>query len=82
MVLRGIDVAAEASLLVDGQAVEGEVACLDGAFSPAYCSSERVEIRLAAPPAAPGLHLLQVQNPAGPQSNELPICVEPLEACL
>ena len=82
MRLRGIDVAAGAGLLLDGEAADGEVVCLEGSFAPTYCASERIEIRLAAPPTEPGLHLLQLQNPAGPQSNELPICVEPLEACL
>jgi YVTN family beta-propeller protein len=82
MQLRATDVAAEASLFLDGAATAGEVTCLDGAFAPTYCSSGRVAIRLATPPTAPGIHLLQVQNPDGPQSNELPICVEPLEACL
>ena len=80
--LRGIDVAAGASLFVDGQAVDGEVRCLEGAFAPTWCSSERIEVRLVAPPTAPGLHLLQIQNPAGPQSNDLPICVEPIESCI
>jgi YVTN family beta-propeller protein len=81
MRLRATDVASDASLILDGDATEGEVVCLDGAFTPT-CSSGRVEIRLAAPPTEPGIHLLQVQNPDGPLSDELPVCVEPLEACL
>ena len=28
-----------------------------------------------------GLHLLQVQNPAGPLSQELPICVGAIRSC-
>jgi YVTN family beta-propeller protein len=81
LLLRGIDVAADASLFLDGDAVDGDVRCLDGSFVPTWCSSERIEVRLATPPTEPGLHLLQVQNPDGPQSNELPICVEPIDAC-
>jgi YVTN family beta-propeller protein len=79
--LEGIDVRPGALLLVDGQPTSGAVECVDGAFEPEFCSSQRVSIRLDAPPAAPGLHLLQIQNPQGPLSNELPLCVGGSAAC-
>jgi hypothetical protein len=79
--LEGIDVRPGALLLVDGQPTSGAVECVDGAFEPEFCSSQRVSIRLDAPPAAPGLHLLQIQNPQGPLSNELPLCVGGHAAC-
>jgi hypothetical protein len=82
MLLRGIDIAAGATLLVDGTLAAGEIRCLDADFAPKFCASQYVEVRLDAPPTDPGLHLLQVQNPDGPLSNELPICVGPAPYCL
>ena len=78
--LRGIDIEAKARIHVDGAPAPGAVRCVGGDYAP-YCSSERVEIRLDDPPRAPGLHLVQVQNPDGPLSDELPVCVPPLERC-
>ena len=45
-----------------------------------FCVNGPVSIDLDATPAA-GLHLVQVQNPAGPISNELPICVGAAANC-
>jgi YVTN family beta-propeller protein len=73
LVLAGFAIHGEAGLFVDGQPADGSVRCQDGSFTP-YCESGLVEIELATLPAAPGLHTLQVQNPAGPLSNELPMC--------
>jgi hypothetical protein len=82
MILRGIDIEAGAALLVNGVPASGTLACVGGEFAPKYCASQRIRVLLDAPPDTPGLHLLQVQNPDGPQSNELPICVAPLARCL
>jgi YVTN family beta-propeller protein len=78
--VRGIDVAEGASLLVDGAAAGGTLRCVDGDFTP-FCASERLEIRLDVRPTPGGFHLVQVQNPDGPQSNELPLCVSPIGRC-
>jgi hypothetical protein len=80
MTLRGVTVRSDALILVDGQPVAGSVACVGGSFSPVYCSSSTVSVQLAATPAN-GLRLLQLQNPRGPLSNELPICVGPVAGC-
>jgi hypothetical protein len=81
MSLEGIDVHRDASILVDGQPVIGTLLCLAGSFTP-YCDSELVEINLGSIPSPNGLHLLQVQNPQGILSNELPICVGVYANCL
>jgi YVTN family beta-propeller protein len=73
MDLRGVDVRGDAEILIDGRPVSGEISCVEGAFDP-YCSSDHVEIALAATPPE-GTHLLQVQNPQGPRSPEVPVCV-------
>jgi YVTN family beta-propeller protein len=79
--LRGIEVAEGARIHVDGELARGQVLCAGGKFAPRFCDTERVEVRLAAPPTSPGLHLVQLQNPQGPLSNELPVCVPPIERC-
>jgi YVTN family beta-propeller protein len=80
MTLRGVTVRSDAVILVDGQPVAGTVACVGGSFSPVYCSSSTVSVQLAATPAN-GLRLLQLQNPRGSLSNELPVCVGPVAGC-
>ena len=77
---RGIDVRAGASVFVDGVRVDGEVRCVDGSFSPEFCSSEIIDIQIFAA-FERGLRLLQIQNPQGPFSNELPICVDKVASC-
>jgi hypothetical protein len=71
--LVGVDVRGDARILVDGQAVGGSVGCNGGSFTP-FCNTSSVRITLTAIPAL-GLHLLQLQNGAGPISPELPFCV-------
>ena len=80
MTLRGVDVHDAARILVDGQPVAGTIACSGGSFAP-LCTSGLVVIDLATMPSN-GAHRLQVQNPKGPFSNELPICVGPVAGCL
>jgi DNA-binding beta-propeller fold protein YncE len=81
MTLAGIDVFADASVLVDGAPVAATLSCVGGSFTP-FCSSRVVRIDLTAIPSTNGTHLLQVQNPNGPLSNELPICVGLVAGCL
>ena len=79
--LRGIEVAEGARIHVDGALAAGQVLCAGGRFAPRFCDTERVELRLEAPPTTAGLHIVQVQNPEGPLSNELPVCVPPIGRC-
>jgi hypothetical protein len=76
LTLRGIDVREGASIVLDGQVVPGTLTCLGGSYTP-YCSSEQIRIQLDSRPPD-GLRLLQVQNPKGPLSVELPICFSTL----
>lgn len=81
MQLRGIDVRGDAQILVDGQVVAGSISCdPPGGFAP-YCESEDIVVDLTSLPGN-GLRLLQVQNPEGPLSNELPICVGAVGGCI
>ncbi len=82
MTLVGVDVRGDAQIIVDGQVVSGSISCQGGSFTP-YCDSQTVVISLSSVPPN-GLHLLQVQNPHGPLSPEMPICVDNsgVNACL
>jgi hypothetical protein len=80
MTLVGIAVEEGASILVDGQLVSGTLACTGG-FSSPLCDSEEVVITLDSVPPS-GIHLLQIQNPDGLLSNELPLCVGSVGGCL
>jgi YVTN family beta-propeller protein len=68
------DVSSTAAVLVDGQPVAATLTCSAGVFA-GFCVNGLISIDLAARPTPDGLHLVQVQNPAGLLSNELPICV-------
>jgi YVTN family beta-propeller protein len=59
--------------LIDGVpvALEAPIACQSGTLPD--CNTPYVLIDLAAPPATSGLHLLQLQNPDGLLTNELPV---------
>jgi hypothetical protein len=81
MTLAGSDVFSGAVVLVDGAPVEATLTCVGGSFTT-FCSSGVIRIDLAAIPSPNGTHLLQVQNPSGLQSNELPVCVGPVAGCL
>jgi hypothetical protein len=81
MLLTGIDVRSDAVLYVDGQPVTGSIVCASGGSFDPYCSTQQVTITLDSDVTGNGLHLLQVQNPAGPLSNELPVCVGPASGC-
>ena len=80
MRLRGEHVQPGAHLIVDGRRVPGEVRCEVGELPD--CEDDALFVELAALPAEPGMHLLQVQNPAGLFSNDFVFFVrdEPLRA--
>jgi len=75
----GVDVSASAVVLVDGQPQPG--ALISCTPSGGFCPNGSIGVDLDVKPAA-GAHLLQVQNPKGLLSNELPICVGSNAACL
>jgi YVTN family beta-propeller protein len=79
--LAAIDVRGDAQIVLDGQVVSGTIQCTGGSFAP-YCDSGEVQIAIDSVPTQ-GLRLLQVQNPRGPLSVELPICVTsgPFSVC-
>jgi YVTN family beta-propeller protein len=81
MTLSGVTVRSDAITLVDGQPVSATITCQGGTFTPIYCSSNVVRVTLAAIPPN-GTHVLQLQNPRGALSNELPFCVGPVAGCL
>ena len=68
----GTDVSQSAAIFVDGAAASGSLSCSAGATA-GFCNAGSVSIDLVNNPGT-GLHLLQVQNPAGLFSNDLPIC--------
>jgi hypothetical protein len=70
----GTAVSATASVYVDGQPVTAVISCSAGVTN-GRCNDGVVSIDLAARPTPDGLHLLQVKDPWGRMSNELPICV-------
>jgi YVTN family beta-propeller protein len=69
----GTDVRTDAAIFVDGAPAAGTVTCSTG-ISGSFCTNGNVSIDLAVKPAQ-GLHLVQLLNPSGPLSNELPLCV-------
>ena len=70
--VRAEDVPPGATVLIDGVPVAATLTC-SGQVVNGFCDASGVSIDLAAPPTAPGLHLLQVQTGSGLLSNELPI---------
>jgi hypothetical protein len=77
----GQDVMDIAEVLVDGVPVSATLTCGVG-MTAGFCDAGDVEIDLAAKPTPDGPHLLQVLNPGGLLSNELPICVGNANGCL
>jgi YVTN family beta-propeller protein len=73
---RGTDVSSTAVVILDGVPVSAVLTCSAG-VTAGFCNNGNVSIDLAARPTPDGLHLVQVQNPSGLLSNELPICVAP-----
>jgi len=74
--LVGTDVRSDATLFIDGAPATGTVTCSAGTTGTTvlFCVNGNVSIDINQSESL-GLHILQVQNPAGPLSNELPFCV-------
>ena len=68
MRLRGEHIQPGAHLVLDGRRVPGAVRCEVGDLPD--CEDDAVVVELAELSPAPGMHLLQVQNPAGLFSND------------
>ncbi len=79
--LRGVDVSTSAVVFVNGQLSGGATVACGAGSAGGFCNDGDVTIDLAASPGA-GLHLLQVQNPAGLLSNELPVCFGASSGCV
>jgi DNA-binding beta-propeller fold protein YncE len=73
--LRGRDIQPGAIPLIDGDPVglDAPVSCASGTLP--NCATTQIRLDLATLPAAvdPGLHALQLQNPNGLLTNELPV---------
>lgn len=74
----GTDVRPGATILVDGSPVAGALGCTADPTT-GYCNGN-VSININQSVAV-GLRMVQVQNPAGPLSNELPFCVGNASSC-
>jgi hypothetical protein len=79
--VEGVDVSSTASVFVNGQLASGATLGCDAGASGGFCNDGSVTIDLASSPGA-GLHLLQVQNPSGLLSNELPVCFGASSGCV
>ena len=77
----GVGVSAGAVVFLDGEPAAGAGLSCGAGASGGICNTGRVDVDLASRPAA-GLHLLQVQNPSGLLSNEIPFCVGSGTGCL
>lgn len=79
--LTGTLVHSNALVFVDGAPdASGGVGCSSG-FSGPFCADGAIAIDLSQRPSA-GTHLIQVQNPSGLLSDELPLCVGATGGCL
>ena len=72
--LFGRHVAPDPVVLVDGQAVDATVVCELGGVLPS-CDGERLLVALFGMPSPGGLRTLQLANPGGLVSNEVPLSV-------
>lgn len=73
MRLRGSHIYPDANILVNGRRVEGSVNCETGKLP--NCKDNIILVQLDSLPETIGMHLLQVQNPHGLFSNDLPFFV-------
>ena len=69
----GTAVRSDALIFVNGAPATGTIGCGAG-VTGFFCNDGNVSVDLDVKPPT-GLNLVQVQNPSGPLSNELPICV-------
>ncbi len=79
--VEGVDVRTDAVVFVDGQLQSGATIACGAGVNGDFCVDGDIDIDLTVRPFA-GTHLIQVQNPAGPLSNELPLCVGNANGCL
>jgi hypothetical protein len=79
--LTGVDVSTSAVVFVNGQLSSGATVACGAGSSGGFCNDGLVTLDLATGPGA-GLHLLQVQNPSGLLSNEMPVCFGPSSGCV
>ncbi len=77
----GTDVDQTAIVFLDGQIATGAAVICTTGTDGAFCNDGQIQIDLASRPSN-GPHLLQVQNPSGLLSNELPLCVGSANGCL
>jgi YVTN family beta-propeller protein len=77
----GTDVMSAARVFVDGVPATGATLGCSAGVSGAFCNDGAVSIDLLVKPAS-GTHLLQVQNPSGRLSNEMPFCVGSAGGCV
>lgn len=70
MRLFGRHIMAGAAVFVDGRRVGGTVRCAALASRLPDCPNEAILVQIDDVPAESGMHLVQVQNPGGFQSNE------------
>jgi hypothetical protein len=77
----GADVMSGARIFVDGAPATGATLGCSAGVSGAFCNDGAVSIDLFVKPAS-GTHLLQVQNPSGRLSNEMPFCVGSASGCV
>ncbi|MDG2306886.1 MAG: hypothetical protein P8R42_20025 [Candidatus Binatia bacterium] len=75
MPLFGRHIAPGAAVFIDGRKVAGRVACTGFSQLP-NCSNETIRVHVDEHLSEPGLHLVQVQNPGGLQSNEFMFFVD------
>jgi DNA-binding beta-propeller fold protein YncE len=71
--LRGRNIQPGAIPILDGEpvALDAPISCASGTLP--NCANPQIRVDLAAPPATVGLHLLQLRNPNGLLTNELPV---------
>jgi YVTN family beta-propeller protein len=71
--LQGRNIQPNAQVLIDGKpvALDAPITCAVGTLP--NCTTTAIRVDLAASPAGEGMHLLQIQNPNGLLTNELPI---------
>ena len=71
--VRGTYIFEDANVVINGRKVEGEIRCAYGDLPD--CEADIVLIDLREVPTETGMHLMQVQNPKGLFSNDMPFFV-------
>ncbi len=79
--LTSLDVSTTAVVFVNGQLSSGATVACGAGSAGGFCNDGLVTVDLATSPGA-GLHLLQVQNPSGLLSNEMPVCFGASSGCV